>query len=251
MRYRAHRIAAFTSITAFFVATAVADENPFGTPEQGAACQKELNNHNVWNSTYKLSPECEAELKRRVDVCLKDPEVLKITNDPQYAAHRDPPGYCHEVVWRLMFNQQEKFAEEQKRAKEVAAAKAALEATEVPKAEMHDAKLEKAVAAAYDRDYPGNKVLRVILDGWSDDLEKDAFGRVTGRDLLATVVNKHPDGKCELHSELWLQHGSGRSFSGPLSARGAGSMKTTEILCSKVEGASSAPAGKAAKKKRK
>src|SRR5262249_20377715 len=155
---------------------------------------------------------------RRVDVCLKDPEILKVTNDAQYAAHKDPPGYCTEVVWDRMGNQQTKFAEEQKRAKELAAAKDALEATEVPKAEMHRARLEKAVAVAYDKDYPGNKVLKVILDGWSDDLEKDAFGRVTGRDLLATVVNKHPDGKCELHSELWLQRGSGRSFSGPLSA---------------------------------
>jgi hypothetical protein len=50
-------------------------------------------------------------------------------------------------------------------------------------------------------------------------------------------VNKHADGKCELHGELWMQRGNGNSFSGPLSARGAGSLHQDEILCSRVEGA--------------
>jgi hypothetical protein len=50
-------------------------------------------------------------------------------------------------------------------------------------------------------------------------------------------VNKHPDGKCELHDEQWLQHGNGRSFSGPLTARGAGSLEEVEIPCAKAEAA--------------
>ncbi len=63
--------------------------------------------------------------------------------------------------------------------------------------------------------------------------------------MHATVVNKQPDGKCSLHSELFLQHGHGRSFSGPFSLRGAGSASDDEILCSKVEGK---PAAAPAKK---
>ncbi len=66
--------------------------------------------------------------------------------------------------------------------------------------------------------------------------------------MHATVVNKQPDGKCSLHSELFLQHGHGRSFSGPFSLRGAGSASDDEILCSKVEGK---PAAAPAKKKGK
>src|SRR6185312_14258917 len=107
-----------------------------------------------------------------------------------------------------------------------------------------DAKLEKLVTAAYHKDYPEGTILKVILGDWSDDYEKDAFGNVTGRDLDATVANKQADGKCYLHNEFWLQYGNGRSFSGPLSARGAGSANDTEILCSKLETAAAAPAAK-------
>jgi hypothetical protein len=118
--------------------------------------------------------------------------------------------------------------------------------TEVPKATMKSAALEKAVAAAYKRDYDG-QVLQVVLFGWDEDLEKDDFGQVTGRDLSATVVVKLADGTCQLHYELWLQNGHGRSFSGPLSARGAGSASDTPLNCDKV--AAPAPAKKPAKKK--
>jgi hypothetical protein len=47
-----------------------------------------------------------------------------------------------------------------------------------------------------------------------------------------------------------MQRGKGKSFSGPLSARGAGSMTKTEILCSKAEAGASASA-ETPKKKRK
>jgi hypothetical protein len=139
----------------------------------------------------------------------------------------------------------EKFVEQQKRAEKN---KADLEAVEVPKAETHDAKLEKMVQTSYEKNYPGNKVLKVVLGSWSDDYEKDAFGRVTGRDIDATVVNKQADGKCQLHDELWMQRGSGKSFSGPLTPRGAGSMKQTEMLCTKAEAAAGAASGKKTKK---
>jgi hypothetical protein len=78
--------------------------------------------------------------------------------------------------------------------------------------------------------------LKVILGRWDDRYEKDAFGRVNGRNVYATVVNKQPDGSCQMHGELWLQHGKGTSFSGPLSARGSGSVEESGILCSKVAG---------------
>jgi hypothetical protein len=114
---------------------------------------------------------------------------------------------------------------------------------ELPKAGMKNPSLEKAVAAAYKRDY-NNKVLRVILHGWEDEFETDDFGRVTGRDMAATLVTKLEDGTCELHYELWVQNGNGRRFSGPLRARGAGSKETSPIGCDKVE----APAKKKPKK---
>lgn len=123
--------------------------------------------------------------------------------------------------------------------------------TELPKPTMKNAALEKAVAAAYKKDYE-NTAVKVILFGWDDDYEKDAFGQVTGRDMAATVAVKNADGTCTLHYELWMQYGNGRSFSGPLHARGAGSAEDTPINCDKLEGAApakAAPAKAAAKKK--
>lgn len=120
-----------------------------------------------------------------------------------------------------MRDQAQASREQQAAAKREADAKAALDATQMPKAEMHDAKLEK-----------------------------DAFGRVNGRDLDATVVDKQPDGKCQLHNEYWLQHGNGRSFAGPLSARGAGSMNVKEIPCSNVDTALASASGANKSKKK-
>ena len=187
-----------------------------------------------------LTPECKAEQKKRVDECKKRPDDAKEQAalctkwgydlpDPA----KDLDHYCLRAVWAQMVAQSRA---------------AATESLEVPEATMHDAKLEKAVAAAYVKEgYKDNKILKVVLLGWAEDLEKDGFGRVNGRDMQATVVNKHPDGKCELHYELWLQHGSGKSFSGALEARGAGSEQNTEIPCEKAEAAG----GKSASGKKK
>jgi hypothetical protein len=153
-----------------------------------------------------------------------------------------------------VFNDHQKKAraaeEAKKKEEEKAKDAAAVAAVELPKALMHDAKLEKMVTDAYHRDYPDGKVLSVILGRWAEDLEKDGFGRISGRDLDATVVNEQPDGKCMMHDEFWMQHGTGRSFSGPLAARGAGSAHDLEILCSKAEaGASSKSRSGGSKKK--
>lgn len=119
--------------------------------------------------------------------------------------------------------------------------------TELPKAGMKNAALEKLVLEAYKRDYT-DKPLMVILDGWVEDFETDAFGQVTGRDMSATVVVKLADGTCSLHGELWMQYGHPNAFSGPLHARGAGSASDTVINCDKVEAAAKAAPAKAATK---
>ncbi len=213
----------------------------WGTPEAAAVCTKDCDYPNYWYE--KPSAECQAEWDKRAQACLDDPDAQKIYKDPKYTAHEDPKGYCKlSARWALERSMTE-YDETCKKKKSEDDAKAKLEATELPKANMHDAKLEKAVRVAFDKDYPGNKILLVILDGWSDDYEKDAFGQITGRDLSAVVVYKDTDGKCIMHDEYWLQHGNGRSFYGPLSARGAGSASDTEILCRKVEKAP-APAKK-------
>jgi hypothetical protein len=223
----------------------------WGTLENAHLCDKEWATANespdLWkwfNEAAKtgkgLSPECKAELDKRQQVCLKDPSMDVYFNQ----RGTEPNKLCYQQAFSGMQSQVSAAAAAKKRDEDVAKAKeaehakiaAATAARELPAAKKHDAKLEKAVADAYHRNYPDNKVLKIILFAWSDELEKDAFNRVTGRDLDATVVEKEPDGKCYLHNEFWLQHGSGKSFSGPLSPRGAGSLNKDEILCSKVDG---------------
>jgi hypothetical protein len=244
---------------------ALAATDYWGTIEGAHICDKELAaaGDKVYDwikearKTGKgLSPQCKAEMDKRMPGCLKDKWMQRELTDPELN-HGDPNGLCFERIFATISEQigEEKVrkedAERQAKLQEEENAKRAADiaAVELPKADKHDAKLEKAVADAYHRDYPEGKVLFVILGNWSDDYEKDAFNRVTGRDLDATVVNKQPDGKCQIHNEYWMQHGNGRSFSGPLSARGAGSMNKKEILCSKVEGAgAAAPSAKKTKK---
>jgi len=201
-----------------------------------------------------FSATCKAEFDKRMALCLKDPKMEGSLKNPDI--QKGVPGRaCHQRVFGDMANQIMWDREQAKRAAEEAKAKADEEAKyaaevaarELPKGTRHDAKLEKLVAAAYAKDYPDGKVLKIILGDWSDDYEKDDFGRVTGRDLDAFVVNKQPDGKCFVHDEYWLQHGNGRSFGGPLSARGAGSASDAEILCSKAEGGAAARKPAAAK----
>jgi hypothetical protein len=244
----------------------------WGTFEQAQVCAKEHVDSASWGDLHTwpypvvvklkkgaISAACKAEIQRRSLQCADNGEMIGIYRDTKDTHEgMTMADMCNYRAFAEILQQYQDDAWEKEQAakavKDEADAKAQREkerqdklaVTEMPVATMKNPALEKAVAQAYMRDYPGNKVLKVILFGWDPDLEKDGFGQVTGRDMSATVVNKHDDGTCELHYELWLQNGHGRSFSGPLSARGAGSMETTEILCSKVE-AAAAPA-KAKKK---
>jgi hypothetical protein len=240
----------------------------FGTTvEDGYKCEAEVDAWDAAKDGWKwlddaiksgkvFSPACKVEFDKRMELCLKDPSMADKLKNPDYQKGI-PNRACHQEVFGGFFEQvvndrnHKKQAAEEAKAKAERDEKAAAEvaARELPKATKHDAKLEKMVADAYHRDYPEGKILKVILGEWSEDYEKDAFDRVTGRDLDATVVNKQADGRCFLHNEFWLQYGSIKSFSGKLSARGAGSASDTEISCSKAEGAA-APAAKTAGKKK-
>jgi hypothetical protein len=262
------QICAVVATVAGTSSTALAGDEYKGTVEEAYKCEAEVNtfdtvpDHWKWlddavKSGKVFTPACKAEFDKRMEVCMKDPAMQWKLKDPEWT--KGIPGRpCHEDVFGGIDEQvindrnHKKAAEEEAKQKAERAAQAAgkVAAQELPKATRHDAKLEKMVSDAYHKDYPEGKVLKVILGDWSDDYEKDAFDRVTGRDLSAVVVNKQPDGKCSLHDEFWLQYGNGRSFSGPLSARGAGSASDTEILCSKVEGAAAASPAKAPAKKK-
>ncbi|HEX4460313.1 MAG TPA: hypothetical protein VIA18_20185 [Polyangia bacterium] len=200
----------------------------WGTPEQAAPC---VNGKGFYDGGWQLhaSDACKAEMARRQALCLKDERMkpADATVKPEVVESN-----CKHGVGFAIERDMNKFLD----AAKDAAGKAKMEATAVPKADQRNPALEKAVAKAYAKDYPSGKIIKVVLGRWADDYEKDAFGRITGRDLYATVVNKQPDGTCQLHGELWLQHGKGKSFSGPLSARGSGSAEDSPILCSKAGG---------------
>ncbi len=231
-----------------YVGAAQAYSHKWGSLEDALKCQSEVEASTPgWDSKHydnkymsnavesgKLSPRpCKARQRSanqaRSTICLRlDPEMK---SDLEYAdkhkiSHED---YCNDAVggnlWQLVYNDHQTKASqaEEARKKDEAKAKAAaaVAAAELPKPLTHDAKLEKMDADAYHRDYPEGSVLRVILGQWAEDLEKDAFGRVTGRDLNATVVNKQADGRCMMHDELWMQHGNGRALRLGASAVGA------------------------------
>jgi hypothetical protein len=241
MSQRGWKIVIFAIVVGGGAGVARAEDNPFGTPEDLAPCQSDrsFSRTHGWSPTTapksKLTKECQAEIAKRVEVCLKDPDAAKIFNDPQYRAHSDPPAYCGEIAISRMKDQAGRLAADQKKAKAEEEAKAKLAAQEVPKADLKDAKLEKAIYTAFHLAYPDAKILKVILTDRAWDYEKDAFNRVTGRDLNASIVNKRPDGSCEIFSEMWVQQGHGKSFSGPFEERGAGSLNKVGILCEKVK----------------
>ena len=259
------QILAATATLAGVSASAHAGDT-YGRPiAEAYKCEAEIDAQNASHDQWKwlddalksgtvFSAGCKAEFDLRMASCLKDPSMeSKLKNKeiqqgiPNRACHQNVFAGIWEQVVNDRNNKKEAEAEAKAKAERDAKAAAEVAARELPKPTKHDAKLEKMVSDAYHRDYPDGKILKVLLFDWAEDYEKDAFSRVTGRDLDATVVNKQPDGRCFMHNEYWLQNGNGRSFSGPLSARGAGSANDTEISCSKVE--APATAKPAAKKK--
>lgn len=263
-----HRVVQVVGLVVVGMGSAIAAAEPV-TSQQAHLCDKEWATADATPAREKwmveamksgqgISAPCKAEITRRKELCLKDPGLDLYLRERGFKSE-DADRIC---TTRPFFDLQQVVSDEEDKKKTAEAdAKAAAEqkakdaadvaAAELPKAQMRDPKLEKMVADAFKRDYPSSKLIKVILGTWSSDYEKDAFNRVTGRDLDATVVNKGEDGKCYLHGELGMQHGNGRSFSGALSARGAGSASDKEILCEKAEAvASSAPAGKSKSKKK-
>src|SRR5438105_7238997 len=87
---------------------ALAADNPFGTPDELKPCAKDEGFENIssWGPVSikdnRISPECVAEVDRRVQICLKDPEAKKIIDDPKYDAHKDPKGYCESIAFHRM-----------------------------------------------------------------------------------------------------------------------------------------------------
>ena len=215
---------------------------PFGSRQDVAVCAKSLerlsNAEACVDRPKDVPADCMAEVQKRIEVCKKKPKDANAEEIDDCNRHmqlpdpaKEPDKFCVPIVWDQMLNQSRWKAPDP--------------SVEVPKATMHDAKLEGMIKAAYEKDYHGvNKVVKVVLQGWEEEYEKDAFDRITGRDMDATVVNIEPDGTCSLHSEMFLQHGSGKSFSGPFELRGAGSAHDQTILCEKVE-TPKAPAKKA------
>lgn len=236
-------------------------EDAWGTVEDAEKCANEFDNKSPHfiNGGYihfdngkpytakNVSPECKAELDQRAAVCLKDPAQVKEIenyrkNDrgswPTKALKDDPANgptlVCLDEVYGRLRRQREKAIKDKA---EREAALAAAQKVELPKADKKDAALEKQIAAAYKAAYPDNTVLLVLLQAKNWSTERDNWGTITNRNFQAIVVNKHPDGTCELHNELWMQEYIGNSFKGPLLQRGAGSQQLTQILCEKVPGA--------------
>ena len=195
---------------------ASAAEDPYGTPEQLAPCEhdKQFPYMHNWTSPSKLSAECIAEVDCRAEVCLKDPDAKKIYEDPKYSAHSDPPRYCHEVAFTRMSNQWDTLVETRKKEAAAEKDKAKIAAQRVPKADMHDARIEKAIAATFHAAFPDSKILKVIITDKTWDFEKDAFGRVTGHDINASVVNKRADGKCEISPRCGSSRATARATRG-------------------------------------
>ena len=195
------------------------------------------------------APECQAELDKRAALCLKDPGMVQ--NLEYYRTNRDaaanwrakllkadpdqgPTTICLGEAFDRLYAQRKRAAE-QKAELEKWMAEAAK--VELPKADKKDAALEKQIAAAYKAAYPANTVLMVLLQQKSWSTERSDYGVITNRNYQAIVVNKHPDGTCQLHNELWMQEYIGGRFKGPLMQRGAGSQELKPILCEKVPGA--------------
>jgi hypothetical protein len=214
---------------------------PFGAAKDSLVCEQPVKDLGVnkCQSAAKdhLKPDCLAESTKRIDECKKRPDDAKpikeicdkagfgfedgvkqtrkgkIQPTPEEALD----AYCRSAVWFQM-SEQVKIA-----------------SVTMPVAAMHDAAIEKAIWAAYAKAYPDTKIVKVVITSTEFQDETDAFGAVIGRNVPASVVNKHKDGTCEVFDELWLQKGSGKRFSGPFEERGAGSLSRAEIECSLVK----------------
>jgi hypothetical protein len=196
------------------------------------------------SSPENVSEECRAEVNKRADACLADPEMQKKIKEAPASkkksklasilkdgGEKGPHMVCEDEAWQRLLVQRAKVAAD---AEAEAARKAGAEKAEMPTAGKKDATIEKMVSATYAKAFPAAKILKVVIvsDDWST--ERNDLGAVIGRNIQVAVVNKQKD-VCEVYSEAWYQESLGGQFKGPLSERGAGSLQRYEINCSKVK----------------
>lgn len=246
-------IAGLVAISAVGLASPAFADTGWGTVEQARACMSEFADsdgfQNNWGGSIyvdqslinkaikdgKVSAACKTEIDRFATSCKADKSQRdRQAKDPDWCTQR---GYLE--IRDLLQNdpERQRLAKEKEAAAAKAAALAEAAKVELPKAEKRDKTVEKQIAAAYKAAYPDNTVLMVLLQSKRWETERSDWGVITNRNFQAIVVNKQPDGTCQLHNEMWMQEYVGGRFKGPLSQRGAGSQRLTPILCEKVPGA--------------
>jgi|HubBroStandDraft_6_1064221.scaffolds.fasta_scaffold121329_1 hypothetical protein len=229
-----HRLAAsLASLVVFIAVPALADPAakpadaakpaPFGKAMDSLKCTKWIGkmsaNKCASFTEANLDEPCKTEFHARMEECKKRPA------DAQYLdaqCHRegwdfpdakDVDKYCLVGNWRQIV------------------AQAKIASITYPKADVHDKAIESGIRTSYAHEWPDDKIVDVVITSRDYDPETDAFSQVIGRDVTASIVSRQKDGSCLVHSEMWLQKGNGRKFSGPFEPRGAGSQSRDEINC--------------------
>src|SRR4051794_38942015 len=166
-------ISLLAALVASMTATAArADDARWGTPEQGAVCTEDCDYHAGWKNS--MTPECKTEVDRRTKACTDDPAKKK-EYDAWVKSYKDAKSEaklqsfaesCADDAKRDVETSMDQYKDSCQKKRDDAARQAKLDATEVPKATMHDAKLEAAVKKAYIEGGYENKILKVVLEGW-------------------------------------------------------------------------------------
>src|SRR6266508_242679 len=141
------RVAASLGLLLVGASPALAEQGPWGTPEDSAQCEK------------LDSEQCKAEIEKRAQACMKDPrEAENLTKGAEWYPNDKAKAtewnlkFCRDVATNIIKRQWEEIAEKKQTD---AARKAKVGGTEMPKADQHNAAVESAVAAAYKKAYPG------------------------------------------------------------------------------------------------
>jgi hypothetical protein len=195
------------------------------------------------------SAACKAEVEKRAEACLKDPDQQRKIKELGSAGNRQgliiqrggaggPRLYCADAAWDKLLEQRAKVAAEKAKAdaekKAADERRANAEKAEMPKAAKKDATIEGMVRTAFAKEFTDSKILKIVIVSSEWTNEHDNFNRLIGRNIQVAVVHQKKD-ICEVHSEAWYQEYKGGRFTGPLSERGAGSLERYEIACKNVK----------------